>query len=271
MPPFRKIRKPGRQQQNAKLFLREPSTPGIEMLKPLNWAVARTSTLLQVIGAPESAFARRLDGPSYLLALIIFGSLFAFLSLLQAPLSIQWLQHQMSAAGAPKEQVAASVDMMLKAHRWAVALVPVLLLLKWLFVATGLWLMSRLFLAKVDFSCLLSIVAYSYSPMLLREMTRLSIFWMRGREALHQPDAMNVAIGLDLLLPRLPLPWSTLIGNLNIFEFWYVALLTIGLSKAAGTSRRKTLAMTLPNWLFALLIQFGFVSLTVSLRSSLGL
>ncbi|MGA2262091.1 MAG: YIP1 family protein [Acidobacteriota bacterium] len=241
------------------------------MLKPLNWAVARTSTLLQVVCAPESAFTGRLDGPSYLLPLVILGLSFALLSLLQAPLSIQWAQHQMSAAGAPKEQVAASMDMMLKAHRWAVAFVPPLLLLKWLFVATGLWLMSRLFLANVGFSRLLSIVAYSYFPMLLRETALLSILWMRGREALHQPDAMNVAIGLDLLLPRLPLPWSTLIGNLNIFEFWYVALLTVGLSKAAGTSRQKALAMTLPNWLFALLIQFGFVSLTLSLRSSLGL
>lgn len=239
------------------------------MMKPLNWIAARAVTLFKVIYAPEPAFKRSFDGPSYLLPLCILGCLFALVLLLQAPMSIEWAQHQMQAAGNPQDQVAASMDLMWRTHRWAIALMPLLLLLKWLFFAAVLWLTSQIFLAKVRFADVLSVVAYSYVPVLLREAAVVFILCMRGREALSRPEAMNVTLGLNLLWPRLPLPWWTLVGNVNVFELWYVGLLTIGLSHVAAIHWRRALAMTLPSWLFAVLIQFGFVSLSVALRSSL--
>ncbi|MBZ5498589.1 MAG: YIP1 family protein [Acidobacteriia bacterium] len=243
---------------------------GVKMVKPRGWVAARTSTFFEVIHAPRSAFARDFDGPSYLLPLCILGLSFALLVLLQAPWSIEWAGRQMRAAGTPQDQVAAGVDLMWSTQRWAAAFMPLLLFLRWFLFALTLWLTSQLFLAKADFSRVLSVVAYSYIPILFRDTTLLLVLWLRGKEALNHPEALNIAIGFNLLMPRLPPAWSFLLGNINPFEFWYVILLTVGLSRVAATRWQRALAMTLPNWLFALFIQFGFVSLGLSARASLS-
>lgn len=240
------------------------------MMKLLSWIAVRTSTFVEVTHAPELAFARNLQGPSYLLPLFILGLAFVVLSQLQAPLTIQWTYHQLQAAGAPQEQVAAGVDLMRKSQHLATVLVPMLLFLRWLLFAMVLWLTSQLFLANVDFSRVLSVVAYSYIPILFRDAIVLFILWMRRSDAVNQPEALSAAIGLNLLLPHLRLPWSALAGNINIFECWYLCLLTVGLSKVSRTRWQKALAMTAPAWIFALLVQFSIVSLGLSLQSSLG-
>lgn len=148
--------------------------------------------------------------------------------------------------------------------------VPLLLFLKWLFFAAVLWLPAQVFLDNLVFARALSVVAYSYVPILVRDATILFILRMQGIAAVTQPEQMNAAVGLNLLLPHLRLPWSVLAGNINIFELWYIILLTAGISKIAATRWQRALAITLPGWAFVLLIQFGMAALGLSLRNSLG-
>jgi hypothetical protein len=237
------------------------------MMGSPSWFYSRISTLFEVVYAPESAFTRRLDGPSYLIPLLILGLAFALLSFLQAPLSVQWAQAQMQAAGAPPDQVVASSAMMLRSHRWTMAAVPMLLFFKWLLFAAVLWLTCQLRLVNLDYRRVLGIVAYSYFPILFRDATILFILWGRGVESFGQPEALNVAIGLNLLFPHLRLPWSALLGNLNVFELWYVVLLTIGISTRAAVRWQVGLAVILPGWFSALFLQFGLVSLGLALRA----
>jgi hypothetical protein len=240
------------------------------MRKVSHWLAQRSSTFLEVIHAPESAFARSLDGPSYLLPLCVLATSFVLLSLVQAPFHVQWIQHQMQVAGASQNQVAAGVAMMQKSQRWATIAVPVLLFLKCFLFALVLWLVSQLFLAGIGFSRVLSVVAYSYIPMLFRDAVILFILWIRGTEALNNPTGLNVAIGLDLLLPHVRMPWSALAGNINVFELWFLLLLTVGISRVGAIHWKRTLAMTLPSWVFVVSVQFGFVALGLSVRTSLG-
>jgi hypothetical protein len=240
------------------------------MMKTLNWLVSRTAAFCEAAHAPESAFGRCLTGPSYLVPLCILGIAFALLSLLQAPYSVQWSHYQMQAAGAPPELAAESLDRVWRSQQWAIAIVPILLLARWLVFAVMLWLTSQLFLANLEFPLMLTIVSYSYSPILVRDATIFFVLWMRGYEVLRHPDAMNVAIGLNLLFPSVRLPWSALLGNMNVFELWYLLLLTAGISTAAAVRWQKALALIFPSWLFTLLLQFGLLSLGLSLRASLG-
>jgi len=239
------------------------------MVKRSNWLTARASTLFEVMHAPEAAFARTLEGPSYLVPFGLLGACFVILAFLQAPLTVQWAQRQMQASGAHPDQVAAALAVMSKSLRWGAAAVPLVLFLKWFLFAGTIWLTSQLFLADIGYSRVLSIVAYSYPPILLRDAVILLILRMQGDAALNQPDAMNAAIGLNLLLPHLRLPWSMLAGNINLFECWYVILLASWLSRSANFRWRKALTLVLANWLFALLLQFGLVSLSLSVRASL--
>lgn len=226
----------------------------------------KAATFFEVVVAPESAFKRDLGGCGYLLPLCVLGLAFAVISWLQAPLAIQWARLQMQAANASPDQVSASLAVMARVQRWSLAAVPLLLFAKWILSASMVWLAAQLCLVGMTFARGLGVVAYSYLPVFLRDATVLFILWMRGAGALEHPDALNVPIGLNLLLPQLPLPWSTLAGNCNVFEVWYLTLMILGISTAAAVRRRTALAIVMPGWLVTLLIQFCLVSLGQSMR-----
>lgn len=240
------------------------------MMRAWRWIVDRFGILVEATHSPEVAFTRDLRGPSFLLPLCVLGLSFVTIAAWQLPLGIQWTQHQLQAAGASREQVAAALDLARRSQPWAMFAVPLLLFLKWLFFAAVLWLPAQVFLDNLVFARALSVVAYSYVPILVRDATILFILRMQGIAAVTQPEQMNAAVGLNLLLPHLRLPWSVLAGNINIFELWYIILLTAGISKIAATRWQRALAITLPGWAFVLLIQFGMAALGLSLRNSLG-
>ena len=227
----------------------------------MNWLTPRLLALMEVIHSPELAFARHLGGPSYLVPLCVLGVLFVALSSAQAPLHVHWMQYQMEEAGAPPDQVAQQLALIHRSHRFAPVVVPLLLLLRWAAFAFLLRLTSQLFLEELAFQRLLGIVAYSYLPILVRDATILLVLFLRGEQALENANGLNVAVGLNLLLPSIPLPWSALAGNVNIFEAWYVILLVVGLSKRMECRWQRAAAIVLPNWVFTVLIQFGVVSL----------
>jgi hypothetical protein len=240
------------------------------MMRTWRWIADRFAILIEAAHSPEVAFTRNLRGPSFLLPFCVLGLSFVTIAALQMPLGIQWSQHQLQAAGASREQVAAALDLARKSQQWVTFAVPLLLILKWLVFAAVLWLPAQVFLDNLAFSCVLSVVAYSYVPILVRDATILFILRMQGFASVTQPEQLNVALGLNLLLPHLRLPWSVLAGNINIFELWYVILLTVGISKIAATRWQRALAITLPCWVFVLFVQFGMAVLGLSLRNSLG-
>jgi len=233
----------------------------------LNWLRTGTATFFEVAVDPESAFRRDLGGHSYMLPLCVLGLVFALMAWLQAPLAIQWTRLQMQAANASPDQVSASLAVMMRVQRWALAAVPALLFAKWVLSAAMVWLAAQLCLVNLTFARGLGVVAYSYLPVCFRDATVLFILWMRGAGTLDHPDALNPAIGLNLLLPQLSQPWSTLAGNCNVFELWYLMLMVLGISAAAAVRRRTALAVVLPGWLATLLIQLCLISLGQSMRS----
>ena len=240
------------------------------MMRVWRWIVDRFAILIEATHSPEIAFARDLRGPSILLPLVVLGLSFATIAALQWPLGIQWTQHQLQAAGATPEQVASALDLARKSQQWATFAVPLLLLLKWLLFALILWVPSQIFLENPVFSRVLSVVAYSYVPILVRDATVLFILRMQGIAAVTQSEQMTAAVGLNLLLPHLRVPWSVMAGNFNIFELWYVILLPVGISRIAAARWQRALAITLSGWVFVLLMQCGAAVLGLSLRNSIG-
>jgi hypothetical protein len=240
------------------------------MLKPIARAAERAAVMLEVIYAPESALARGLQGPSWLTPFSVLGPSFMLLSYLQMPLSVNWAREQMLAAGAPQAQIEAGLAMIWRMQRWAVLIVPLLLLAKWLGLAVPLWLTAQLATMEIEFSSVIRVVSFAYVPVLFRDAVVLFILWARSAAAIHGTDAMNVAIGLNLLVPGLPLPWSALAGHINLFELWFVFLLALGTSKAAAMRLQTGWAVVLPTWALVLCLQFGMVALGTSMRAGLG-
>lgn len=227
----------------------------------MSWIFSRVLAFVQTLHAPEAAYKRDLRGPTYLIPLLILGIAFTLISAVQSPYHSRWMQHQLESAGAPPEQVTATMDLMRRSDTWRAAGVPLYLLLRWVLFALLLWLAAQLVLGQPDFQHALTIVAFSYLPILLRDSIVCLVLSLRPEEVLLRADGLNVALGLNLVFPAIPPPWSSLAGNLNLFEAWFVFLLVEGVAELTDSRRQRALVVVLPCWAFSTLTQFGLASL----------
>lgn len=231
------------------------------------WITSRFIALVEVIHSPESAFSRPLTGPSYLVPLVVLGLLSGLLSILQLPIHLTWAEQQMLASGAPGDQIASNLQWMKKSGQFGAFMVPLFLVLRWTLFACLLWLTVQLIANLIDFQRVLTVVAYSSVAILLREVFIYLILSLRDNDLLRGRNGLDVALGLNLIFPTIPLPWSVMAGHVNIFEVWYVFLLSIGLSRITASSWRRGILIVLPNWLFVVFVQVGIVSLGQTFQS----
>jgi hypothetical protein len=241
------------------------------MSKKRSWIVSRLGALLEVLHSPASGYTRELGGPSFLVPLAVFGALSVWLFLLQSPIQHEWVAQQMKASGASPAEIAPHLEALRRHQPIGGAIVPLVLLLKWIALASLLWLSAQLILERdVEFGPVLGVVAYGYAPLLLRDACIYLVLALRDPDVLARRNGLDVAIGLNLVFPSLELPWSTLLANVNLFEIWYAALLVVGLSKVGSAPWRRSAAVVLPNWLLVVLFQVGLASAGMRMQASMG-
>jgi len=226
---------------------------------------------MEILHSPEHAFSRDLSGPSYVAPFLILSLISVLLSFLQLPIQIHWTQFHLESSGASADQIAGALGFLHQSSRLSAVAVPVFLFARWLFFSVLLWLTVQVAFCALDFQQTVTLVSYSYFPITLRDAIIFLNLKLRPEQALLRADGLSVALGLDLLCPSIALPWSSLAGNLNPFEFWYVTLLVAGISKAIHCSRRRALAIVVPCWLFVSLLQLALAYLGLHLRSYVGL
>lgn len=227
----------------------------------MRWVMQQIGSFLEVLHSPEKAFLNEFSGPSFLVPLCVLSLLGIGISVLQSPIQIEWMRFQLEAAGTTGEQVKSSLDMMNKSSVISLLLTPALLFLRWLLLALMIWLTAAVFLDSLTYKKVLTIVAYSYLPILARDAVTCLILLARSDEVLRHADGMTVALGLNLLFPSMPLPWSALAGSINLFEIWFVILLVVGISKTARTTPRRALGIVLPTWIVAVVLQSALATL----------
>jgi hypothetical protein len=227
----------------------------------MRWFRKEIGFFFEVLHSPEIAFQHEFPGPSYLVPLCILGLMGICISALQSPVQMEWMRFQLEAVGMPAEQMRSRLEMLSRSNVMAVLLTPVLLFLRWLLLALMLWLTAAVFLDTLTYRKVLTIVAFSYLPILGRDAVSCLVLLLRSEDALRHGDGMIVALGLNLLFPAMPLPWSALAGNVNIFEVWFVTLLVVGISKAAPARPSRALAIVVPTWLIAVVLQAALATL----------
>jgi hypothetical protein len=221
----------------------------------MRWFRQQVGSFLEVLHSPETVFLKEFSGPSFLVPLCILGLLGIGISALQSPVQMEWMRFQLEAAGTSAEQLRSSLEMMHKSGFMMLLMTPVLLFLRWLILALMFWLTAAVFLDSLTYRKALTIVAFSYLPILARDAIACLILLTRSEDALRHADGMTVALGLNLLFPSMPLPWSALAGSVNIFEVWFVTLLVVGISKAARATPLRALGIVLPTWIIAAVLQ----------------
>jgi len=224
------------------------------------------SLLAKMTHSPETMCRSDFVMASWLLPLALFGLLHAALSLAQAPIQIQWAETQMTATGAPPDQISAQVALMQRSSWLAVLASPLLLLLRWSAFSLILWLTAQLLLLELGYRQMHAAVAYSHLPLLARDAATCLVLYLRGSEHLKDAQSMKVALGLNLLLSSMPEPWDTLAGFINVFELWYIALLCLAVSRLTRTEWRSALMAVMPGWLIAVILQTTTASIAASFQ-----
>jgi hypothetical protein len=236
----------------------------------MRWFWKEIGFFFEVLHSPEIAFQREFPRPSYLVPLCVLGIMGICISVLQSPVQMEWMRLQLEAVGMPADQVRARLEMLSRSNVMAALLTPVLLFLRWLLLASMLWLTAAVFLDTLTYRKVLSIVAFSYLPILGRDAVSCMVLLLRGEDALRHGDGMTVALGLNLLFPSMPLPWSALAGSVSIFEVWFVTLLVVGISKATPARPSLALAIVMPTWLIAVVLQAALATLVHAINAQFG-
>lgn len=233
----------------------------------MRWIWQRLVCLVEASHSPERAFDHRVSGASWTVPFMVFAFMFLAISRIQAPMQFEWAEARLEAAGAPAERAAESVERMRSANLLGIVIVPLLLLVRWITFALLIWLVAGLWSAPLELDAAIGVVAFSYTPILVRDAAACTVLLLRGSAARTGPGGLDVALGLNLLFPGAGMPWASALGNINLFEIWYLALLATGVAAATGGGRKRGWMIVLPVWAFVLLFQLAFLALTLPLTN----
>jgi hypothetical protein len=234
--------------------------------KMAKWFSARLALFGKIIHSPENAFGCDLGGASYLVPLIILGFFSIIISLMQTSVQVDWMQYKLESQGMQPEDIAASLRLVLRTSRFVAFISPLLLFLRFLLIAAVLWVWALPAEDMFGFQKLLNIVAYSYLPLLMRNLTSCFILMLRSSEALHTTNGLSVPLGLDLLFRGTSSAWTQLAGKVNLFEAWFVLLLILGVAGVGRISMKRALWVVIPSWLSIAAIQCGLAYLGIAIQ-----
>jgi hypothetical protein len=140
----------------------------------------------------------------------------------------------------------------------AAVLAPLVLAL---LTAAVLWGACQAFGWEVRYEQSLGVTAHAFFPATLASIALIAVFW--NRQAIDPEtigDALHTNLGF-LVDPRTDRALHSLAASVDLFTFWAIALLVLGLSSAAGASRRRMAILVVSLWLLFVLGKAGFAAL----------
>jgi hypothetical protein len=130
-----------------------------------------------------------------------------------------------------------------------------------LLVALVLWGACQAFGWEVRFKQSLGVTAHAFFPATLASVVLLGVLW--NRETID-PDRIGDTLHTNpgfLVDPSSNKVLHSLAGSLDLFAFWGMALLVLGLSSAAGASRKRMAILVGSLWLLFVLGKAGVAAL----------
>jgi len=172
------------------------------------------------------------------------------------------IRDQLARRGVTSEaQIQRSLDMAEKVAKYqpviVVAFVPIVLL-----VCAGVLLLAiKVFGGEGRFAQTFSVTAYSWVPQLLKSIIAAAIVFPKARMDVRAAATL-IKSNLGFLVDPGKAPAAfTFLSGLDVFTFWTLFLIVVGLSKMSGFSRTKTAFLVVPIWLVVLLARVGLAAL----------
>lgn len=226
--------------------------------------------LLAVFAAPTEVFHRLKPNPQWLGAylLVVLASIVipVFGYPLSRPLMLQTISHAGGLEGAQLEQ---ALEKAKQFQYWGSLLIPLVLLIKWGALAGLLYSLAILAGSEqIRFKELFAVFVFAEMIPLLMAVVNILLLYTRAPESIHHITDLQAIIGLDVLMSdkTSDLPLFTLLNNLNVFNVWYVGVLSIGLSIMSGLGRIRSVGIVTTAWLLGVGFQVAMVMVSVTMQ-----
>jgi Yip1 domain len=114
-------------------------------------------------------------------------------------------------------------------------------------IAGILWASCQAFGWEVRFPQSLGVTAHAFLPGTLKSLALLAVLW--NRESINpQTVEDQLRVNLGFLAGAQDRVLHGLLSSLDLFSFWTLGLLVLGVSAAAGASRARAAALVLTLW-----------------------
>ena len=136
---------------------------------------------------------------------------------------------------------------------------PLFKFLRWVVFASVLYVVCRFLIDRGDcsFKRFFSIVAYSEIIFILMSLLNILVVYALGLERIQSSsDLTTVNKGLEIFFAQTGSNTAlmTLLSNLNIFSFWYIIILSIGVGAATGLRRYESIGVVGIAWLIWIVV-----------------
>ncbi len=130
-----------------------------------------------------------------------------------------------------------------------------------LVTAAVLWGACQAFGWEVRYKQSLGVTAHAFFPATVASVALLGLFWNRDTiDPETIGDTLHTNLGF-LVDPRADKVLHSLAASVDLFAFWAMALLVLGLSAAAGAPRRRVAILVGSLWLLFVLGKAGVAAL----------
>ncbi len=168
-----------------------------------------------------------------------------------------------------------SPEMLAKVERTAQVMAPIKILLKpfgfllgWIAGASLLFLMGVIINRRLRFRTLYTLMVYASLALLIEALLKRTIFWFRF--AFTGKIQFDPSLGLDALISTDQMMVAILLSHLDVFEFWFLALLIVGIASVGRFSKWTSAAIVFPMWVLSLLVHMIYALVSSRLMSQLG-
>lgn len=133
------------------------------------------------------------------------------------------------------------------------------LVLNWLLWSGVLYVIGTMMGGRNTFGQMLHMVIWTWAPFAVRGVLQAGYIWVVKQPIAHQ--GLSGLVASEALFAGVPtapgtgtLVWQTLLGQVDIYLFWHLALVAVGLIAVARLPRRKAVTLALSSWVLLTLL-----------------
>jgi len=230
------------------------------------------SSIINIFAVPTEVFHNIKASPKWLTAFCFITIISIIYGYFMLPFS-QRIMIESFSSKMDTEQVQKAISISERFKYIGLLFVPLILLIKWLFLSLFLYFSAILLNAQeVNSKAVFTVVVHSELILLLMGVFNLLILYLKGVESINNITDLNAIIGLDYFLADRShnIPLFTFLNNLNVFSLWYVATLAIGISVLTNFSKLKSVILVSSIWLLGIGMQVALAMFSANIQHISG-